>query len=289
MQTNTFTNTRQGSLQLSDGRNLSWYESGSRTGFPVIFCTGAGMSGTLGFGLEQLDLLNIRLIVPERAGLGESSQDPQKSLSRFAADIDALLQAQQIEQYSVIGFSQGAVFAMALAFYGTPNTLSIVAGQDQFDYPATSALLKADIINMQEQARNTPDALSDWLQKNVSAPWLLAFILNSSATVDQNVYNQPSFLQAYTDCMNRAFLQGNLGYVQDLLISLQPWPFQPEEIHCPVSLWYGEKDESTVHSPDFGKTLATRFPNCQHFVLEDDGGSLLWTQAERILTHLAPQ
>lgn len=56
MQTNTFTNTRQGSLQLSDGRNLSWYESGPRTGFPVIFCTGAGMSGTLGFGLEQLEI-----------------------------------------------------------------------------------------------------------------------------------------------------------------------------------------------------------------------------------------
>lgn len=286
MQTNRFVNSRQYSIQLPDNRHLSWYESGPVSGYPVVFCTGAGMSGILGFGIELLDKLNIRLIVPERAGLGRSSIDPQKSLASFAADVNALLNSQQIEQYSVVGFSQGAVFAMALAFYGHPSSLSIVAGQDQFDYPATRAILRSDIINMQEQARNTPEALADWLQKNVSAPWLLAFILHYSAEIDQEFYNEPTFLQAYTDCMNQAFHQGNLGYVQDLLISFQEWKFQPEDIHCPVLLWYGEKDESTVHSPDFGKILSTRFSNCQHFILENEGGSLLWTQAERILTHL---
>lgn len=286
MQTNKFTNIRQNQHQLSDGRNLCWYESGPVTGFPVVFCTGAGMSGTLGFGINLLEALNIRLITPERAGLGQSTVDPQKSLARFASDIDELLKHLQIKQYSVVGFSQGAVFAMALAFYGQPNSLSIVAGQDQFDHPATKALLRNDIIEMQNQAINTPEALSDWLQKNVTAPWLLAFILHYSAEVDQNVYNKPAFLKAYTKCMDRAFCQGNLGYVQDLLISLQSWPFTPEEIHCPVSLWYGEKDQSTVHSPDFGKILATRFPNCQHSLFENEGDSLLWTQAESILNQI---
>lgn len=286
MQINKLTNIRQYSCQLPDCRDLCWYESGPKAGFPVIFCTGAGMSGTLGFGIDLLDRLNIRLIVPERAGLGGSSPDLHKSLSNFATDIDILLKSQKIEQYSVVGFSQGSVFAMALAFYGEPRALSLVTGQDQFDHPATKALLRSDIIRMLEQARNTPEAFSDWLQKNVSAPWLLAFILHYSADVDQDVYNDEFFLQAYTDCMDRAFIQGNLGYVQDLLISLQEWPFQAEDINCPVSLWYGEKDESTVHSPDFGKILATRFPNCQHFLFENEGGSLLWTQSERILTHL---
>lgn len=289
MQINKLTNIRQYSCQLPDGRDLCWYESGPETGFPVIFCTGAGMSGTLGFGIDLLDKLNIRLMVPERAGLGGSSLDLQKSLPSFAKDIDILLKSQKIEQYSVVGFSQGSVFAMALAFYGKPHSLSLVTGQDQFDHPATQVLLRSDIVRMLEQARNTPEALSDWLQKNVSTPWLLAFILHYSAEIDQHVYNDEFFLQAYTDCMNRAFIQGNLGYVQDLLISLQEWPFQAEEINCPVSLWYGEKDESTVHSPDFGKILATRFPNCQHFLFENEGGSLLWTQSERILTYLKIQ
>ncbi|WBA58214.1 alpha/beta hydrolase [Providencia sp. 21OH12SH02B-Prov] len=286
MYTRQLTTTRHNSLQLPDGRHLSWYESGPKTGFPVIFCTGAGMSGTLGFGIEFLNRFGLRLIVPERAGLGDSSQDPQKSLSRFAADIAVLLHSQQIKHYSVIGFSQGAVFAMALAFYGTPNALSIVSGQDQFEHPATRERLRSDVINMQEQAINSPEALADWLKKNVSAPWLLAFILNCSAEIDQQLYHEATFLEAYTECMNRAFVQGNLGYVQDLLITLQAWPFQPEQIQCSVSLWYGQKDESSVHSPDFGHILATRFPHCQHFLFKNEGGSLLWTQSEAILKNL---
>ncbi|MFB9997118.1 MULTISPECIES: alpha/beta fold hydrolase [Providencia] len=286
MYSNKITNTRHMSMKLSDGRILCWYEAGPEQGFPVVFCTGAGMSGILGFGIDRLDELNIRLITPERAGLGQSTQDEFKSLSRFAQDIQQLLTAQNIQDFSVIGFSQGAVFAMALAYYCSPISLSLVSGQDQFDFPAIKKQLKKDVINMQEQAIKTPDSLSDWLMRNVTSQWLLAFILNCSAEIDQQIYSEEHFLEAYSECMERAFVQGNLGYVQDLLIALQPWQFTPEVIRCPVALWYGELDVSAVHSPDFGKTLAQRFPDSEHFLFSNEGGAVLWTQAYPILAHL---
>ncbi len=62
------------------------------------------MSGSLGFGLDLLEKLNIRLIVPERAGLGESTFHPEKSLKSFAMDVQALLDEQSITQFSVVGF-----------------------------------------------------------------------------------------------------------------------------------------------------------------------------------------
>lgn len=282
-------NPHQHTMMLTDGRQFSWFESGPKTGFPVIFCTGAGMSGSLGFGLDLLEKLNIRLIVPERAGLGDSTFDAQKSLKSCAMDIQALLEHQAIQQFSVIGFSQGAVFAMAVAQYCDPVSLAIVSGQDQFEHAATRAILTTDVVNMQEQALNAPDNLSNWLLKNVTSEWLLAFILNCSAEVDQQVYNEEHFLKAYSHCIRRAFAQGNQGYVQDLLIALQKWGFTPEDIRVPVTLWYGELDTSTVHSPDFGKTLAIRFPNCQHHLLSNEGGSLLWTQASAILADIQQQ
>lgn len=122
--------------------------------------------------------------------------------------------------------------------------------------------------------------------RNVTSQWLLAFILNCSAEIDQQIYSEENFLAAYSDCMERAFMQGNQGYVQDLLIALQHWQFNPEEIHCPVALWYGEQDVSSVHSPDFGKTLAQRFPDSEHFLFSHEGGSVLWTQAYSILAQL---
>lgn len=279
-------NPRQHIMTLPDGRQLCWFESGPKTGFPVIFCTGAGMSGNLGFGLDLLEKYNIRLIVPERAGLGDSTFHAHKSLKSVALDIQALLDNQGIKQFSVLVFSQGGVFAMAVAHYCQPVSLSIVSGQDQFEHPATRAKLTADVVNLQEQALNTPENLSDWLQKNVTGEWLLAFILNCSAEIDQQLYNEEHFLEAYTDCMCRAFSQGNQGYVQDLLLSLQNWEFNPEDITCPTALWYGELDMSTVHSPDFGDVLADRFFNCNHHLYTQEGGSLLWTQADAILTDL---
>lgn len=61
---------------------------------------------------------------------------------------------------------------------------------------------------------------------------------------------------------------------------------EPEHITVPVELWYGGADTSTVHSPDFGATLATRLPNSTHTLEPREGGSILWTRARDILVRL---
>lgn len=113
------------------------------------------------------------------------------------------------------------------------------------------------------------------------------FILNYSGETDLAVYQAADFLPVYRQCMEEAFAQGNEGYTLDLLIAMQEWGFTPEQITCPVSLWYGEKDTSTVHSPDGGKILAGRFPRAEHHLFAEEGGSLLWTQSQAILQALA--
>ena len=277
-------NSRKNNVVLKDNRVLSWYESGPEQGIPVLFCTGAGMSGLLGVDVNILNKLNIRLITPSRAGLGDSSFDSEKTLKSFSEDIIFLLnQHLKINKFNVIGFSQGAIYAMALCKYANVNKLAIVAGQDQFDYPATNKQLISDVVNMQKQAIDSPDELVNWIKQNITANWLMDFILNYSADVDLVVYQSPDFFSVYLQCMKEAFAQGNEGYTQDLLNTLQPWGFTPEEIKIPVTLWYGMKDTSTVHSPDFGKTLFERFSHAQRHLYPDEGGSLLWTKTEDIL------
>ena len=61
------------------------------------------------------------------------------------------------------------------------------------------------------------------------------------------------------------------------------WPFAPEDIEVPVHLWYGARDTSPVHSPDFGASLAERIPGAERHLEPGAGGALLWTHAERIL------
>ncbi|WP_341986200.1 alpha/beta hydrolase [Morganella morganii] len=280
-------NQRKNITLLPDGRRFSWYDSGPETGTPVVFCTGAGMSGSAGFGIPYLADNNIRLITPARPGLGDSSPDAGKSLKSFAADVTFLMRSLGYTRFRAAGFSQGAVYAMALAYYAQVSALALISGQDQFDYPPTRALLSADIIDMQKNARTQPDGFTAWVRENITADWLMSFILNYSGETDLAVYQAADFLPAYRQCMAEAFSQGNEGYTQDLLIAMQEWGFTPEQITCPVSLWYGEKDTSTVHSPDGGKILAGRFPRAEHHLFAEEGGSLLWTQSQAILQALA--
>jgi hypothetical protein len=46
-------------LRLPDGRTLAWSRWGPPAGRPVLFCTGAGMSGSLGFALAALPALGL--------------------------------------------------------------------------------------------------------------------------------------------------------------------------------------------------------------------------------------
>ncbi|MDR0219222.1 MAG: alpha/beta hydrolase [Enterobacteriaceae bacterium] len=283
---------RTNRLLLPDNRTIHWYEWGPITGKPLIFCTGAGMSGSLGFGEKTLERLNIRLIAPDRPGLGFSSQHPAKSLVSFADDVAEILKYLRLQNHDlpkcmVLGFSQGAVFAIALAKRLNVTGLAIVSGQDQFSYPATQKLLQQELFNLIKQRNETPEQFKQWICDNITSGWLLGFILATSSEVDLECYSQPDFLSAYRQCLSEGLSQGAEGYAQDLLITFGQWPVSPEEISCPVHLWYGKLDASTVHSPDFGATLSRRFPAAEYFLLEKEGGSLLWSRADSILEKLA--
>lgn len=277
---------RRSTAVLADGRVLATYEWGVETGFPVLFCTGAGMSGSLGFGLEHLHDRDMRLVVPDRPGLGKSSPDPAKSLASWAADMEAWLDQQGISAFAAVGFSQGAPFALALELTGRLTALALVSGQDDLSHAQIRPLLNADVSRMLQKAQADPVQFEQYIAQNISVDWLWDFILNSSAEIDRAVYTHPVFAPAYRRALEEGFSQGAAGYARDLAIALQQWVVQPEDVRCPVDLWYGLQDTSAVHSPDFGATLSQRFPKAVRHEFDDAGSALLWTHASAILDRL---
>jgi len=83
-------------MRLRDGRRLAWYEWGPGSGRPVLFCTGAAMSGSVAFGAGHLRDLDLRLIAFDRPGLGSSDQHPGKTLSSWVDDIQQVISARAI-------------------------------------------------------------------------------------------------------------------------------------------------------------------------------------------------
>ena len=277
---------RKESLHLPDGRRLAWSEWGPADGTPVLFCTGAGMSGSLGFGTAELNRLNVRLLAVDRPGLGASTAHPGKTLTSWSDDIGELISARLLTKPRVVGFSQGAPFALALAATRNATAVALVSGQDDFGHPRTLEQLPSEVSKMVMDARTDSAAFEDEIAATASADWIWRMILSLNADCDRRIYEEEVFAERYRVCLKEGFSQGSRGYARDLAITFDEWPFTLARLSVPVDLWYGRQDTSPVHSPDFGETLASRIPGASLTVDERAGGAILWTRAADILGKL---
>ena len=270
-------------LRLPDRRALAWSRWGPDTARPVVFCTGAGMSGALGFGLPALPALGLQLVAIDRPGLGRSSPHPTKILRTWVDDVAHLMANRGLHDGLAVGFSQGAPFALALAGAGLVDAVAIVAGQDEFR--AVRHLLHPEVAAMLAGAEADPDGFERTIARDATAEWLWSLIMAISSRQDRELYTG-ALGRAYRTTLQEGFSQGAAGYARDLRLVLGPWPTAPEQIPVPVDLWYGGQDTSPVHSPDLGRSLAARFTHGRRYLLPDEGSSLLWTQGADVLATL---
>lgn len=273
-------------MQLRDGRRLAWFEWGAIDGIPVLFCTGAGMSGWLGFGASALPDLGLKLIAIDRPGLGLSDPHPNKTLSSWVDDIRELIQTHDLHPVLTVGFSQGAPFAFALAEPGLVKAIAIVSGQDEFAHPLLKPLLHPDIAGMIAAIEQDVVGFEQHFSQMATWEGLWRLTVEMSAARDRVLYESDPFSKAYQKALQQGFSQGAQGYVRDLVNTFSLWSVKIENITVPVDIWYGGLDTSTGHSPDFGATLASRLPNASHTVDPEEGGSILWTRAWDILAKL---
>jgi pimeloyl-ACP methyl ester carboxylesterase len=278
--------SRQATMQLHDGRRLAWSEWGSVDGIPVLFCTAAGMSSWLGFGASALSNLDLRLIAIDRPGLGLSDPHPHKTLSSWVDDMREFLGVQNLDNVLAVGFSQGAPFAFAASAQGAVKALAIVSGQDELTYPRLLPLLHPEVKGMIAAIQQDHVGFEQHFSQMATADGLWQLIIGMSAECDRILYESDTFSQSFRRALQEGFSQGAQGYARDLVNALGSWPMKLEEITIPVDLWYGGLDTSTVHSPDFGATLALRLPNVSRTFEPNEGGSILWTKSEQILSKL---
>jgi pimeloyl-ACP methyl ester carboxylesterase/ADP-ribose pyrophosphatase YjhB (NUDIX family) len=277
---------RQTAVQLQDGRKLVWSEWGPIDGIPVLFCTGAGMNGSLGFGASHLPALGLRLMAIDRPGLGLSDPHLSKTLSSWVDDVRELIHGNQLHPVLAVGFSQGAPFAFALAGAGLVEAIAIVSGQDELTHPSIKPLLHPDVAAMIAAVEQDAAAFEQHFSETATWEGLWQLIITMSAECDRALYLSDSFSQAYQGCLREGFSQGARGYARDLVNAMSAWSLALEDIPIPVDLWYGGLDTSPVHSPDFGATLASRLPQVSHILAPNEGGSILWTRSHDILSKL---
>ena len=102
-------------IDLSDGRVLTCVEYGESTGRPVVFfhgCPGSRGEGTLLDSRARAS--GLRLIVPDRPGMGGSDFQRARSLLDWPSDVTELVDSLGLERFAVLGVSGGGPYVIAV-------------------------------------------------------------------------------------------------------------------------------------------------------------------------------
>src|SRR5512140_2188131 len=99
-------------ITLPDGRKLAYAEYGDPDGKPVIYCHGNPGSrlDPKMLDLQLLRKFHVRIIAPDRPGMGGSDFLPGRKISDWPADVTALADGLHLDRFAILGISGGGPY-----------------------------------------------------------------------------------------------------------------------------------------------------------------------------------
>ena len=110
------TNSDYREIRLHDGRILAFAEYGSPRGLPIIHCHGTPSSrveGNLIFNAAVAAELGVRIIVPDRPGMGRSDFQPGRRIVDWPRTCSSWPRPLRLDTFAVLGSSGGSPYAAA--------------------------------------------------------------------------------------------------------------------------------------------------------------------------------
>jgi pimeloyl-ACP methyl ester carboxylesterase len=249
-----------------DGRVVGIYEYGDPRGAPVMVLHGTPACGA-GFTWADAPARErgLRLIAPDRPGVGLSSRLPAWTVADYPAQLRALADALSIERFAVWGYSGGGPYAVACAALPFDRVTAVVvaAGMGQMgvwaepdDFEKTDrqmlglatrhpAVARMVLGTTGRLARMSPKSALKSFEKQLNAS-------------DREVIATSGSPDEVMALFTQAFLHGAHGVVADYAALAQPWGIDVEGIGVPLAIFHGDAD--TMVPLRHSEELARRVP-----------------------------
>ncbi len=242
------------SISLKSGRVLGYAQYGDPNGSPVVYSYGGGGSSLLGRRVDSLAIeFGVRLIIPDRPGMGNSDYVDDRKLTEWPADVSELMDHLGIDTFAVVSESAGTPYALVLA-HALPDRVSkaaVVSGVcptdgdfDKRTLPRTLRMnlslskiaplwfLKWNVKTTTKMVKNNPDKFMKLVTKNLSEP-------------DQKLMLKPAEQEVLLLGFVEGGRQGPAGAALEARLYSRSWGFDLSEIMVPVSIHHGLLDKST--------------------------------------------
>jgi pimeloyl-ACP methyl ester carboxylesterase len=280
-----------GSVALPDGRVLAYDEYGDPSGFPVLSFHG-GLSSRLDAAPAHgaASAGGVRLIAPDRPGIGRSTYQPGRTLLDWTSDVTHLTAALGIGRFAVMGWSAGGPYAALCAARLAPRVTAaaLLSSSVPLDLYGTTRGLSVEDRVLVALARRAPWLASATIKAsivNAGNARLLAALVRSFPPADRTLLAEWGPPDRALGFVREAVRQGTAGCVQDYRIFGAPWGFSLGEIGVPVQIWEGSEDRSGP--PGYRAFLARHIPHAVVTVVPGEGHlSLLPRQAPAVLAAL---
>jgi len=266
-------------IRLSDGRSLGYAEYGNPDGRPLMFFHGT--PGSRLFSLPQWDDSSgpLRIIVPDRPGMGLSDYQPGRRLLDWPDDVAQLADHLELDRFAVAGVSGGGPHAMVCAYKLAERVIVAVSlsGAASMDVPDALEGMHAGNRTLMKLARTAPWLLSVlmWPTSRLmrAAPdKYMERMLKALPEADQRVLSDPDLMTRLRVSDTEATRNGIRGVVQETKVFVQPWGFSLGDIKVPVQIWQGTEDRNVPVA--MGERLGREIPNATVKILPGEGHML---------------
>jgi pimeloyl-ACP methyl ester carboxylesterase len=280
-------------VELSDGRVLTYAEYGEASGRPVVFfhgCPGSRLAGAL---LDsQARASGLRIIAPDRPGMGGSDFQRDRSLLDWPNDVMELVDVLGVGRFAVLGVSGGGPYVAACA-HAIPDRLVaavIVAGVAPMTSPDATRGMSTQSRRMFSIARRAP-----WLARVIfgltalAARWfpdrVFGRVSAQTPAADKAVLERPDVQAAVVASFREALRNGGRGTAYEMTLYTRPWGFRLMDAGSRIDLWQGTDDVNVPAS--MGELLARELPDCRSHFLQGEGHfSILANHQQEVLATL---
>lgn len=281
-------------IQLSDQRKITYCEYGELDGHPVFY-----FHGTPGSRYEPLSgnpaaLKNgIRLIAPDRPGIGGSDYLENRSLLDWPQDVSQIADQLGISTFGVIGASGGGPHALACA-HSIPERLRFTVLLGSWAPISGSGL--AELMAPLDQffsriAARSPLLFSlpfYWfvLSSRYLSPGMFVKSMDSSlCEADRKILENRQVAAFFQEDVRESFAQGVRGPAEEAILLYGEWGFELGHITAPVQILHGEQDKFAPYP--FAEYLHENLSDSRLISYQDEG-HFFFTQPSMKFSAISP-
>ena len=280
-------------VAIGGGAVIGLYEYGDASGKPVVALHGVPSCGA-GFRLahEPALTLGVRVLAPDRPGVGLSSPDVGWTIGSYPAVLAALADRLGIGRFGVWGYSGSAPYALATAqaLADRVTAVAVAAGMGQIGEWAEAADFGTTDRLFLTLARKRPRLATPMLGAiarlaRLSPRTAVKGFSKELSESDRSVLTRFKTPAEAMALFTQAFLKGARGAVGDYAAIGGAWGVDFSSIAVPVKILHGDAD--TMVPLRHSLELAKRISDAQFQVWPGEGHLAPLTHAGEILDWLA--